>query len=149
MSVAHSRTLTTSCVSLAARTPSALCVPVVRIATSEIWVELERHCLIEDDRIAIEHHRERHRNLEGDYGTRVAALVARATHTHCSLGVTGGCMPLAPHLRMVVLPRKFCLTYQRSMMGSSTPLSSCRSTTPLSSLQGGMRLSWPTTSPWP
>jgi hypothetical protein len=55
----------------------------------------------EDGRITIECHRERHRNIEGDYGTFVAAPVACATHTPSSLGV------IAPHLRMVVWPCKF------------------------------------------
>jgi hypothetical protein len=38
-------------------------------------------------------------------------------------------------------------TCQKSMMGWSIPPSSCRSTPPPSSRLGGMRLSWPTTSP--
>jgi hypothetical protein len=62
--------------------------------------------------------------------------VPRATHTSSSLGSTGGCMALAPHLRMVVWLHKF------QQMGSSTPPSFCRSTPPPSSLQEGMRPSW-------
>jgi hypothetical protein len=72
-----------------------------------IDAELEHRRLGEDDRITIKCHRERRRNLEGDYGTPVAAPVARATHTPSSPGVTGGCMAHAPHLCMVVWPHKF------------------------------------------
>jgi hypothetical protein len=39
-------------------------------------------------------------------------------------------------------------TYQKNTMGPSTPPNSYRSTPPPSSLQEGMRLSWPTTSLW-
>jgi hypothetical protein len=72
-----------------------------------IDAELEHRRLGEDDRITIKCHRERRHNLEGDYGTPVAAPVARATHTPSSPGVTGGCMAHAPHLCMVVWPHKF------------------------------------------
>jgi hypothetical protein len=87
--------------------PSTLHVLAVSITTVDLWANLERRCLGEDGSITIKRHRERHRNLEGDYGTPIAAPVAHATHTPNSPGGMGGCMALSPHLRMVVWSRKF------------------------------------------
>jgi hypothetical protein len=81
LSVAHSQTPTAANTTLAARAPSAPRVTAASIAMTDLWAELERHRLGEDGRITIECHRERRRNIEGDYGTSVAAPVACATHT--------------------------------------------------------------------
>jgi hypothetical protein len=91
----------------AAHAPKVSCVPVASIATADLCDKLERHREGEDGRITIERLCERRRNLKGDYGTPVAAPTTRATSTPSSLGAAGGCMALAPHLYMVVWPRKF------------------------------------------
>jgi hypothetical protein len=69
-----------------ARAPLALRVPVASISMADLQAELEHHHLGEDGCITIERHRERHQNLEGDYGTPVAAPVAHGTHTPSSAG---------------------------------------------------------------
>jgi hypothetical protein len=69
--------------------------------------KLECRYLGEDGCTTIERHRERHLNLDGDYGSTNAAPMGHAVHTPTSLGFGGGCMVFAPHLRMVVWPRKF------------------------------------------
>jgi hypothetical protein len=56
----------------------------------------------EDDRITIERRRERRRNLNGDFGAANATLGGQAALTPTSPGSGGGCMALAPQLRMVV-----------------------------------------------
>jgi hypothetical protein len=57
---------------------------------TDLRVELEHRCVGEDDRVTIERHRERLPNLEGDYGTSVAAPIACATHTPISPRATEG-----------------------------------------------------------
>jgi hypothetical protein len=122
-------------------------VPTISIATADLWAKLESHRLGEDGRVSIECNRERRRNLEGDYPTPVAAPIARAAHTPSALGGTGDAWRLL-HISAWWSGRAcFGPTYLRSMMGLSTPLSSCRSTPPPSLLQEAMRMSWPTTSP--
>jgi hypothetical protein len=57
--------------------------------------------------ITIECHRERRRNLDGDFSAANATPVKQAARTPTSLGSGGGCMALALHLRMVVWSCKF------------------------------------------
>jgi hypothetical protein len=84
------------------------------IATADLHDELIRHRRGEYSRITIERHRERLRNIEGrnlkqDFESLAPAReaptvdVVRPPSTQHALG----CMALAPHLRMVVWPRKF------------------------------------------
>jgi hypothetical protein len=84
---------------------------------SPLWAELECCHSGEDGRIINERNRERHRNLEGDYGPPVATPVAHATHSPSSLGAMGGCMALAPHLRMWSDHASFSPTYRGSTTG--------------------------------
>jgi hypothetical protein len=85
------------------------------IPTTDLRNELIHRCRGEDSHITIECHRERCRNIEGrnlerDFEslalTREAPAV-RAMRPPSYLPGSRGCMPLAPHLRMVVWPRKF------------------------------------------
>jgi hypothetical protein len=69
----------------------------------------------EDSHTTIGRHRERQRNIKGrnlekDFDTHAPAhegLVTHAPRPPDSSGITGGCMALAPHLRMVVWSHKF------------------------------------------
>jgi hypothetical protein len=138
--------------------PTLSCTPIVARApslgthanggTTDLRAELKHRRSGENDRTTIEHHRERHCNLNGDYGTSNVASVGHATYTPTSPGFGGGCMAFSPHLRMVVLPHKFRPHLLKNMMGPSIPSSSCRSTPPPSLQQGKMRMSWPTTFLW-
>jgi hypothetical protein len=77
-------------------------------ATINLRAELKHRRSGEDDHTTIERWRERCHNLDGDYGVANAAPdVANAAHTPTSLSSGGRCMALAPHLQMVVWPRKF------------------------------------------
>jgi hypothetical protein len=93
-SVAHSCSPTAPCESSA---PHAL---VASLGMVDLRVKLKRHRSGEDGRITIERHREHPRDL-------VRTLVRQAAHTPTSPGSGGGCMALAPYLRMVVWPCKF------------------------------------------
>jgi hypothetical protein len=96
--------------------------PTASIATADIWAELERRHSGEDGHITIERCRERCRNLEGDYGPPVTAPAARAMCSPSSPGVAGGCMALAPHLRMVVWSRKFWPYLPKKYDGTVNPI---------------------------
>jgi hypothetical protein len=72
------------------------------VAMVDLRAELDRCCSGEDTCITIEHHRERHRNLEGDNGPPAIAPAGHVTHSPSSLGDVGGCMALASRLCMVV-----------------------------------------------
>jgi hypothetical protein len=148
-SAVHSRTLTVTHVLSAACTLTAPHTPVASLTMANLWAELKRQLLGEDIRITIECRRERHYNLDGDFGATNATLVGQAAHTPTSqdLGVVAwnlphtsewwsGCTSSSP-------------TCQRNTTRASAPLSYCRSTPPPSLLQEGMRLSWPTISLWP
>jgi hypothetical protein len=93
---------------IAARAPMVPRVPVVSISTTDLWAELDRYCTCEVDCITIECQCERRRNLEGDFSVANPTPATHATRSPSSLGVVGGCMAFAPHLRMMVWPRKFC-----------------------------------------
>jgi hypothetical protein len=69
--------------------------------------ELERRCSSEDDRITIERRRERHRNLDGGFDVADTTPLRQAARTPTSPGFGSDYMALAPHLCMVVWPRKF------------------------------------------
>jgi hypothetical protein len=92
----------------AVRTPSMSHTPTTAsLAMTDLWDEL-KHCRSgEDNHTIIERHRERHRNLDGDYGGANVAPVGHTAHTPASPGSGGGYMALAPHIWMVVWPRKF------------------------------------------
>jgi hypothetical protein len=82
---------------------------------SDLKEEINRHRGQEDSRTTIERNHERRRDIEGrnlerdfDLHAPVSARqVAHAPLPPSSLGVSEGCMALAPHLRMVVWPPKF------------------------------------------
>jgi hypothetical protein len=95
-SVAQSRSPTTPCV------PSAPRAPAASLAVVDFWAKLDRRRSGEDDHITIEHHRERCHDLNGDFGAADTTPMMQAARTPTSPGSGGGCMPLAPHLRMVV-----------------------------------------------
>jgi hypothetical protein len=131
--------------------------PMVSYATADLRAEINRRCGGEDGRATIERRRERRRDIEGrnlekDFDSHASSLKspsAREAYPPSSPGVTGGVGGAWRwhHIcgwwsgRASSGP-----TCRRSMMGPSTPLSSCRSTPPLSLRQGGMRPLWPTTS---
>jgi hypothetical protein len=89
--------------------------PMASYATADLRAEINRHRDGEDGRVTIERQCERRRdikgrNLEKDFDSHAPSHKspsAREAHPPSSPGVTGGCMALAPHLRMVVWPRKF------------------------------------------
>jgi hypothetical protein len=73
-------------------------MPVASLTTADLRAELECRRSREDGCITIERHRERHHNLDGDFGASNATPVGQAARTPTSLGSGGGCMTLAPHL---------------------------------------------------
>jgi hypothetical protein len=77
------------------------------LTRTDLRAELEHRHVGEDDHITIEHRRERRHNLKDDYGTTNAAPAGHAVHSPSSLRTGGGCVALAPLLRMVVWPPKF------------------------------------------
>jgi hypothetical protein len=85
--------------------------------TTDLRDELIRRCRGEDSRVTIEHHCERCRNIKGrnlerDFESLAPAreaLAARVMRPLSSPAGSAGCMALAPHLHMVVWPRKFWL----------------------------------------
>jgi hypothetical protein len=138
-----------SCTPTVAHAPSASCVSVVSITMTDLWAKLEHRRLGEVGHITIESHCERHRNLEGDYGTPIAAPIACATHTPISPGVMGGCVAPSPHLRMVVWPRKFWPHVLERYDGSINFAEFLKIYSTSILAIGGMSPSWATTSPWP
>jgi hypothetical protein len=89
--------------------------PMASYATADLRAEINRRRGGEDGRVTIERRRERRqdiegRNLEKDFNSHVPSCRSPSTreaYPPSSPGVTEGCMALAPHLRMVVWPRKF------------------------------------------
>jgi hypothetical protein len=150
---AHSRSPSVACAPPAARGPPQPRVPL-SIATVDLRDELIRHRGGEDSHITIERHHERRHNIEGrnlerDFEYLAPAReapVARVMHPPSSPVGSGGCMVLVPHLWMVVWQCKFWPHPSEKYNGTVNPSSSCRSTPPPSSLQEGMRPSWPTIS---
>jgi hypothetical protein len=94
--VAHSRS------PMAPHMSSAPRVPTASLAMTDLRVELKRYRSGEDGRITIEHRHERRRNLDGDFGAADTTPVRQTALTPTSPGSRGGCMALAPYLRMVV-----------------------------------------------
>jgi hypothetical protein len=89
-------------------TPTAGCVPTATSLTmTDLNAELEHRHSGEDGHTTIESQRERRHNLKDHYGTPNAAPVGHVAHPPSSPGTKAGCAMLAPHLRMVVWPRKF------------------------------------------
>jgi hypothetical protein len=107
LSAMHSRTPMAAHKPLIARTPMVPCASMASLATADLRAELERHCSGEDNRITIKRHRERCHNLDGDFTVANTTPVRQAFRTPTSPGSGGGCMVLAPRLRMVVWTRKF------------------------------------------
>jgi hypothetical protein len=100
-----------SCSPSAVRAPPSSRVPhqarvLPSIVTTDLHNELIRRRRGEDSRITIEHHRERHRNIEGSKNKRYfeslalarKASAARAMRPPISLAGSGGCITFAPHL---------------------------------------------------
>jgi hypothetical protein len=84
-------------------------VPVVSITIADLRAELNHRHDGEDNRITIECQCERRRNVDGrnlerDFDSLMAreAPVAHAVRPPASPRSSGGCMAVAPHLRMVV-----------------------------------------------
>jgi hypothetical protein len=63
---------------------------VVSLATTDLRAELEPRRSGEDNRITIELHRERRRNLDDDFGAADATHVGQAARTLTSLRTGGG-----------------------------------------------------------
>jgi hypothetical protein len=93
-SAAHSRSLVAPHASLVAR--------VASLATVDLRAKLERHRSGEDSCITIERRWERRRNLYGDFSMVDSTSVRQAARPPTSPGSKGGCMAIAPYLRMVV-----------------------------------------------
>jgi hypothetical protein len=109
LSVTHSRSLMVPCALVAS------------LATADLWAELEHCCSGEDGHITIERHQERRRNLDGEFSAEDTTPVRQATHTLTSTRYGGGCMVLAPHLHVVVWPRKFRPHLTEKYDGSVNP----------------------------
>jgi hypothetical protein len=95
---------------------------------ADLHDELIHHHRGEDSRITIEHHRERRnikgRNLEQDFESLVPAREApTACVMHAPSSPVGsvGCMALAPHLWMLVWPRKFWPHLPKKYDGTVNP----------------------------
>jgi hypothetical protein len=138
-----------------ARPPVQHRTPMVSYTTTDLREGINHRCGGEDSRTTIKCHRERcrdidDRNLEKDFDLHAlvrGGLVAHPPLPPNPLEFQGGGAWHLPHTCVWRFSRSSSSpTYQRSTMGRSTPPSSWRSTTPLSSLQAGMRPSWPTTS---
>jgi hypothetical protein len=102
-------------------------VQVASLTTADLRVELERHRSSEDARVTMECQWERchcqGHNLDGDFDAVDTAPVRQATRTPTPpVGFRGGCMTLAPHLRMVVWPRKFQPHLLEKYDGSVNPV---------------------------
>jgi hypothetical protein len=102
------------------RAPPSACMPhqsrvSLSIATADLRNELIHRHRGQDSRITIECHHERRHNIEGcnlerDFESLAPtreAYVACVMHPLAPQQALGGCMALAPHLRMVVWPHKF------------------------------------------
>jgi hypothetical protein len=104
--------------------------PIASYATADLRAEINRRRGGEDGRVTIERRRERRRdikgrNLEKDFDSHALSRrspSAREAYLPSSPGVTGGCMALAPHLRMVVWPRKFRTHLPEKYDGTVNPV---------------------------
>jgi hypothetical protein len=123
--------------------------------TTDLREEINHRRGGEDSHTTIERNRERRRDIEGhnlerDFDLHAPVGACQAAHAPLppgSPGVWGGAWSW-PHTYVWWFGHPSSdPTCQRSMTGWSTQSSSCRSTPPPSSLLGGIRLSWPTTSP--
>jgi hypothetical protein len=98
--------------------------------TVDLREEINRRCGGEGSRTAIECLCERRRDIEGhnlekDFNLHAlvhGGLVAHAPLPPKSLGVPGGCMARAPHLRMVVWPHKFWPHLPEKYDGTVNPI---------------------------
>jgi hypothetical protein len=98
-SVVHSRSPVAHSRSPAAPRASSA-VRAASLATVDLRAELEHRRSGEDVHITIKHQRERHCNLDGDFGVVDTTPMRQAAHTPASpAGSGGGCMVLAPYLR--------------------------------------------------
>jgi hypothetical protein len=95
---------------------------VASLATADLRAELERHRMGEHGRITIERQWERHHNLDGDFSVVDTTPVRQAACTPTSQARSGGgCMVLAPHLRMVVWWCRFQPHLLEKYDGSANP----------------------------
>jgi hypothetical protein len=106
--------------------PRVSSVHVASLATADLRAELERRHSGEDGYVTIELQRKRRRcqgrNLDGDFDAVDTAPVRQAVRTPTPpAGSVGGCMALAPHLRIVVWPRKFWPHLPKKYDGSVNP----------------------------
>jgi hypothetical protein len=106
-SVAHLRTPTVPHMPSVACAPTTPHAPTTSLAMADLWAKLEPCRSGDDDRVTIEPHRERHCNLDGDFGVMNTTPMSQAARTPTSSRSRGVCMVFAPHLYMVVQPRKF------------------------------------------
>jgi hypothetical protein len=99
-----------------ARPPAQHRAPMASYRMTDLREEINRRRGGEDSRTTIEHNRERHRDIEGrnlerDFDLHAPVRARQAAHAPLPLAPRkfrgGGCMALAPHLRMVVWPPKF------------------------------------------
>jgi hypothetical protein len=124
-SMTHSRSPAAhSCPPSAPHVSSA--VHVSSLATEDLRAKLECRRSGEDGCITIERQWERRhcqgRNLDGDFDAVDTMPVGQATRTPTpSMGSRSGYMALAPHLRMVVWPRKFWPHLPEKYDGSVNP----------------------------
>jgi hypothetical protein len=105
--------------------------PMASYAMADLRAEINRRHGGEDGRVTIERQHERHQDIEGrnlekdfdSYAPLHKGPSAREAHPPSSPGVTGGggCMALAPHLRMVVWPRKFRAHLPKKYDGTVNP----------------------------
>jgi nitrogen fixation protein len=77
------------------RTPTVPRMAAVSVPTADLWAEHECRRSGEDGRITNECHRERRRNLDGDFSAANTTPVGQAAHTPASSGSGGVCMALA------------------------------------------------------
>jgi hypothetical protein len=101
-------------------------VHVASLATTDLRAELEHSRSGEDGRITIKRQREMRccqgHNLNGDFDAVDTTPVGQAARAPTPLvGSGGGCMALAPHLGIVVWPRKFWPHLLKKYDGSVNP----------------------------
>jgi hypothetical protein len=129
--------------------------PMASYATADLRAEINRHCGGEDGRVTIERRCERRRDIEGrnlekDFNSQAPSHrspSACEAYPPSSPGVTGGCMTLVPHLRMVVWLRKFWPHLPEKYDGTINPAEFLQIYSTSILAAGGMRPLWPTTFP--
>jgi hypothetical protein len=130
--------------------------PMASYVTADLRAEINRRHGGEDGRVTIERQRERRQdikgcNLEKDFDSHTSlrrSPSACEAYPPSSPGVTGGggCMALAPHLRMVVWLRKFRPHLSEKYDGTVNPAEFLQIYSTSILAAGGMRPLWSTTS---